>query len=305
MKVLIEHERKGLTLKVLTQEQLTTKVSFPSDRIVDKNPYYEGASPYHLNYAGYEPCSPGYSFGPYIRKSFLLHLVSRGNGTLYKDHASYPVHKGQIFAIYPGEVTTYQASTDDPWNYYWIGFSGYQAASIMEQMGFSKETPVISVSNPEVLIESIELILSLSNDSLGDELGRTGEMLRFFSTIIKDKPAKRAVQRHSRSEYAEYALRYIANHFDQNIKISELATQIGISRCYLSKIFTSTYKMSPQEFLIRLRLEHATDLLSHSKLNITEIGRQCGYPDLFTFSKTFHKHIGCSPGEYRTRYSEE
>lgn len=305
MKIQIKQERKGHVMTMLTKEQLTTEVSFDKNSVVDDVSYYQGASPYHLNYCGYEPCPSGYTFGPYMRKSFVLHLVVRGNGILMKDGKTYQVLPGQIFAIYPEEITTYQASKEDPWNYYWIGFSGYQAEQILERMGFSKEYPVVSVADVKKLIECVENILSMTADSLGDEIGRTGEMLRFFHTVIKGKKMEMSSSKAGGAEYAEYALRYISNNFDKNIKIAELAEQIGVNRSYLTKIFTNIYKMSPQTFLTRLRLEHATDLLIHSKLNVTEIGLQCGYSDIFAFSRMFSRHIGCSPMEYRNQFASE
>lgn len=305
MKVLIQHEREGHVMKMLTREQLTTEVSFEKNSVVDNISYYQGASPYHLNYCGYEPCPSGYTFGPYMRKSFLLHFVVRGSGSLEKEDRIYKVSPGQIFAIYPGEITTYRASKDDPWKYYWIGFNGYQAEQILERMGFSRETPVVSVGDVKTLIECVENILSMTQDSLGDEIGRTGEMLRFFHTVIREKQSEMSSSRAGGAEYAEYALRYISNNFDKNIKIADLAKKIGINRSYLAKIFTNIYKMSPQSFLTKLRLDHATDLLVHTNLNVTEIGLQCGYNDIFAFSRMFSRHLGCSPLEYRKRFAPE
>ena len=116
---------------------------------VEDIPHLPGLSsvnPIILDYYGSEQCEPGYKFGPFVRTSFVLHMVTRGCGCLYKKEGAFPVHAGQAFLICPEEVTTYQADQDDPWKYMWIGFHGYQAEHMMAQAGLSGEHPVISVS---------------------------------------------------------------------------------------------------------------------------------------------------------------
>lgn len=101
------------------------------------------------------------------------------------------------------------------------------------------------------------------------------------------------------SEYAEYALRYITNNYSQNIHITELAEKIGVVRSYLTKSFTTLYHMSPQEYLIRLRLERASYYLENSSMAIADISDRCGFSDLSSFCKLFKKRLGSTPTEYR------
>ena len=74
--------------------------------------------------AGEQACPPGHSFGPNVRNYTLLHYVITGRGTFYARNQAFPVGPGQVFLILPGEVTTYQADENDPWQYRWIGFNG-------------------------------------------------------------------------------------------------------------------------------------------------------------------------------------
>ena len=81
-------------------------------------------NPINLNYFGSEQCESGYSFGPFVRTSYVLHLVRSGKGKLMKQGNTYEVSCGQAFLIYPGEETVYQADDEEPWNYMWVGFHG-------------------------------------------------------------------------------------------------------------------------------------------------------------------------------------
>ena len=299
MKVLVKTDKEGSEMKILTQSQSTQLVRFSRNNAADKLTQYEGTSPYHLNYCGYESCPAGYAFGPHQRSSYLIHLVTKGYGSYYTENGKHIVKEGQMFLIYPEEVTTYTASEDDPWFYYWIGFNGYQAGYILEQMGFSKDKLVIDVTNVSDLVSCIEQMFAASKDTFGNELERTSALLKFFATVINDQPNTGSNETKSFAEYAEYTMRYISNHFDQDIHITDIAEEIGIDRSYLSKSFTHQYNMSPQEYLIRLRMEHAGTLLANTSLSITEVSVRCGYTDVFAFSKMFRKRMGSSPRDYR------
>lgn len=300
MQVLQFQERKGFGIKVQTKE-LSQQVDFPKGGIADTQCMYDGPSPYHLNYCGYEPCEAGYVFGPYIRSSYLIHLVASGSGVYHTEHNTFHVQAGQLFLIYPGETTTYKASMTDPWTYYWVGFSGYQAELILAEMGFTREKPVISLKKPEKAIACIEKIIRCSDNSLKNELRRTSELLKFFSQAIDTDGNSDKVVPKRGTEYAEAAMRYISTNYSQNVQIGELAEKIGVVRSYLTRAFTLRYNMSPQEYLIRIRLEHASNYLLNTDMVIADITERCGFSDVSSFCKLFKKRTNCTPTEYRNQ----
>ena len=78
---------------------------------------------------GYEQCDPGHSFGPATRNHYLFHYILSGTGTLMADNAkgetqTYSIKSGQGFIIFPGQINTYIADKQLPWEYMWIEFDG-------------------------------------------------------------------------------------------------------------------------------------------------------------------------------------
>jgi hypothetical protein len=73
---------------------------------------------------GYEDCAKNHFFGPAIRKYYLLHFVVSGFGKFEIGGKSYSVGPGEIFVIPPDEETYYEADSEHPWHYIWIGFTG-------------------------------------------------------------------------------------------------------------------------------------------------------------------------------------
>ena len=94
-------------------------------------------------------------------------------------------------------------------------------------------------------------------------------------------------------------MRYLTNNYTRKLRISNVASYIGIDRSYLTKIFREEYHTSPQEFLVQLRMEKAISLLSQTSESITSIALQIGYPDSLAFSRIFKQRTGQSPSEYR------
>lgn len=80
--------------------------------------------------------------------------------------------------------------------------------------------------------------------------------------------------------------------------LEELGRLVGCSPFYLSRTFSSELGMTIPQFLRRLRLERAAELLRSGKFNVTEAALEVGYSSLSHFSQAFHEQYGCCPGLY-------
>ena len=256
-----------------------------------------------LDYCGFEHCFPRHSYGPYIRDSYVIHVVVDGSGMLDYDGKRWQIHKGQMFVLLPGDETTYYADKEDPWYYCWIGFHGSCAGKVVESIGFSRKEPVLSlkdVSNTERIIKEM---LATKDLALDGQLRRKAGMLMILADMIAE--GKKEYEGYITPEeisYSEYAVRYINNHFFEKVRIQDLAKRIGISRSYLVKLMKQETGMSPQEYLIETRMRRASDLLTRSMDPIRNIAAECGYEDALAFSKVFKVRFGLNPSDYRKLY---
>ena len=258
-----------------------------------------------LDFCGFEHCLPRHSYGPYVRKNYVIHVVVSGKGVLDYSGRRWEIREGQMFILFPGEETTYYADKTDPWYYCWIGFQGTSAAKIVESIGFSAQTPVLTLSDAMKVESEIKKMLEARDLTLDGQLKRNAGMLEILSNLIVES-AERAETDSSPNiySYSEYAVRYINNHFSEKIRIQDLADHIGISRSYLVKLMKQETGMSPQEYLIETRMRRASDLLSRTNDSIRVIAAECGYDDALAFSKVFKSRFGLNPTEYREQYSK-
>ena len=90
-------------------------------------------------------------------------------------------------------------------------------------------------------------------------------------------------------------------HYQRELTVEEIANACQLNRTYFSKLFKAKRGCPPQEFLIRLRLSKAADLLRTTSVSIGDICASCGYPNQLYFSQAFKQHYGLPPREWRAK----
>ena len=86
-----------------------------------------------------------------------------------------------------------------------------------------------------------------------------------------------------------------AEFLKNELSVSTLAEECGITESYFRRIFTRKYGVSPKEYIIRLRMGYAKDLLSSGDVSVTEAAEICGYSEVTHFSREFSKRVGVPP----------
>ncbi|MBD2100996.1 helix-turn-helix domain-containing protein [Leptolyngbya sp. FACHB-261] len=94
---------------------------------------------------------------------------------------------------------------------------------------------------------------------------------------------------------------YIKSHFEQEIKLAELAKVANMSPHHFGKRFKQSTGMPPHQYVMKCRIEQARKLLSNPQFSIAEVGQQLGFYDQSHFTHTFRKHTTLTPQQYRDR----
>ena len=89
-----------------------------------------------------------------------------------------------------------------------------------------------------------------------------------------------------------------ANYTKSDLQISEIASKSFISEVYFRKLFKAEFGMSPQKYIIKLRLQKASELIETGDYSLKEIAFMSGYNDYKYFSSEFKLYFGVSPSEY-------
>ena len=128
-----------------------------------------------------------------------------------------------------------------------------------------------------------------------------------FSDFLHYAILSRSVNRQESTECSEIraAAAYLCEHFTQPLSLADCAARLHLSVSRFSHLFTKTIGISPYQYLLRLRLDRACELLLHTELDIRHIAQLVGFDDPSYFSRLFRKRFAKTPGAFRTAYSQE
>ena len=95
-------------------------------------------------------------------------------------------------------------------------------------------------------------------------------------------------------------VRYIDAHFrEPELDINTVCNVGFISASSLQRSFNAHFDMSPKQYLLKLRMNHALELLAENVLSVKEIAYACGFSDELYFIRFFRKHTGMTPARFR------
>ncbi|EOU1603085.1 AraC family transcriptional regulator [Clostridium perfringens] len=255
----------------------------------------------NVDECGIEQGIPGLGYNYEVLKDIVIHYVTKGYGTFKFNGKVYNLKKGDIFILLKGMQVEYVASIDDPWEYYWIGFSGSNANEYLNRTSITNSCVANCEENskiPQIILNMCE-ISKTYNPSRSDDILLLKELYSLLYALIEEFPKPFEYKDKELHTYIQDALNFINSNYMHSITVQEIADYVNLSRSYLYKMFIKNLGISPQRYLINLRMYKATLLLKGTKLPIGEVASSVGYSDSLLFSKTFSKHFSMSPLNYR------
>ena len=103
-------------------------------------------------------------------------------------------------------------------------------------------------------------------------------------------------------KHLDNVIDYIQTYLEQNLGLAELAQLSNLSPFYFSRLFKESTGVTPYQYISKLRMERAKQLLKNTDLAIAEIALQCGYSSQSSFSTAFLKATKVTPKTYRDRF---
>jgi signal transduction histidine kinase/AraC-like DNA-binding protein/DNA-binding response OmpR family regulator len=101
------------------------------------------------------------------------------------------------------------------------------------------------------------------------------------------------------SAIVKRAVSYLHENYTRPVSRWEIASAVGVSEDYLSRVFSREFGVTPWDYLNRYRILQAKALLLNTSENVGHVARQVGFKDQAYFSRVFHKLTGLSPQAFR------
>ncbi len=247
-----------------------------------------------------------------------LVIVLRGRGLHIAPGVSWPIGAGDAFVLHGDQEHGYVDTADlDLVNIMFVPedlnlpsadtatLPGYHILFTLEPMFRQRDRfesrlrmSQDQLRRVEALVERLERELrdktaGWQYSALGSFMLIVADLSRFY--METDTPAAQPLQRLGR------VVSYAERHYSEAPSLERLAEVGCMSRRTLSRLFRRALGVSPIEYMVRLRIERAMELLSSSEESITEIALQLGYSDGNYFTRQFRALTGTTPTEARRR----
>jgi len=273
--------------------------------------YYEASSVHyyvpqpagreHLLYypvsIGYFDCKPSYGVQRNLFSSYLLLIMLTGSMYYQTMKSRGVVRAGQVLLLDCNAPHSYSAQGKCSFTF--VHFSGAQSKEIYEEIERTTGN-LIPMPDPNEMHEAIGDMLSRMRSERRMNESETSATIYGMLMKLLDKSGASG-DGGTGHPVVDRAITYIQSHLTDRLSVDDISANAGYSPSYFSHIFTSETGMSPYQFVVKSRVEHAQQLLKTTRLAVQEIAFQCGFNSVANFCYTFRRVTGASPHEYRKR----
>lgn len=233
----------------------------------------------------------------------IVILCAEGAGWCELDGVRHEVGAGEVLIIPPRLPHRYYADARQPWSIWWLHVTGADVPDLLTAIGFSATQPTGTLINPLAAIDLAEQVCdALARDETSASLTvAAGAAWHLLAQLAAERD-RRAVDD---SEPVRLVQDHLRAHLGSTVNVPELAALAGFSTSHFSARFRAATGFSVIEYLKRLRMARARQLLITSNHSIAEIANAVGYSDPFYFSRQFASVNGVSPRDFRARANEE
>lgn len=160
------------------------------------------------------------------------------------------------------------------------------------------------ISDPLVYQICLALKADLEGDGTGDGFYADSMATALAAHLLRRYSTRKHKLREHEDGLSKYklvqAIEYINDHLSENkLSLAAIAAELHMSQYYFCRLFKQATGMTPHQYLIQQRIEHAKQLLRLPELTITRIAIDCGFANQSHFAKYFRLHTGLSPQRFR------
>ncbi len=232
------------------------------------------------------------------REDYYLQYLTKGKMDVWLDGKHHIMQPGQAILYYPHTAYRYAMHRQEAVQYYWLHFTGSEAAELVKTCNLPNRTLLNVGVNTSLVLDFEGLFRDfMLRDRCFDHSSTAG-----LTSICVEISRRSELAFSSPSETDSriyHSLAHIHKNYAYSLKIEDLAAHEHLSPSRFRTLFKERTGLSPMDYLTALRINHARQLMSQTELRMSEIAEMVGYTDQLYFSRIFKKHTRLTPSAYR------
>lgn len=246
-----------------------------------------------VNYVVHRPCNSMWRMHTVCYEDKYVAVVAlNGSAVFTLCDEELCVKKNDVVIFPPGTARSGRASEDSPWEFVSIIFN-LECDEISREV-FSETYLHFHDTNAELRNKFVEVAHEWSERKPCYRV----KCKYLVMNILYDLVCSNLLHSgHLHQHKLEEVYRFIQENLLNEINIRELAEHIGLSSSYFRKLFKERYGEAPMQYITKLRIEKARDLLASGEFNVTEAAYMSGFNDIYYFSTVFKKETGFPPSK--------
>ena len=233
--------------------------------------------------------------------SYAVVLVESGQGFLETDAGGRRSVKGPaLFWLFPNRQHSYRPDAEG-WSERWALFEGSLVRDFLRLRLISEQNPLTILRN----LDNIQRLFGSIHDDLIEDtnLSRAAASSALHQIVIlAARQASQAVLSPQQGLDVGEIIEALRQRATQSLDMAAFAAEYQMSPATLRRKITAEVGLPPKAFQLRLRMDHAKELLTMTDDKIEIVASKVGFDDPFYFSRLFHERENCTPREFRARY---
>lgn len=225
-----------------------------------------------------------------------------GRGIVIVDGKRYHMEKESLFYLAPGVAHEYYPVEEGQWTTCWVVLRGEYLTQLLQNIGLERFAYGECVVTPEIRTIFSQLMVA-AKDTLGGAQQCSVLLYEYILSVWRSlaEQGRDGRQAEKAKGLLKNAVQHMEEHYAKDISLEELAQKSGITKQHFCRVFREQMGMRPMEYLARLRIAAARELLLQTGSSVEEIGKQVGYDNPTYFGMVFKKYEGITPTECRRR----
>jgi len=246
--------------------------------------------------AGWEECSPGYVIKRNGFQHLALEYIAGGQWELETHGRKWIVGPGTIFSYGPGIAYSLKALSDSGLTKYFVDIAGRSASVLLTRTGLRGAKPG-HVLHGRWLHDILDQLIETAHLRPGARKTVSRMLLALLLERIREDIRTEPHFSQARQSY-ELCRRYLADNYMRIRNLSEAARACGVSAPHLSRLFHRFDTELPKDLLLRLKINHAAELILRGRLPVKVAAAQVGFDDPYHFSRCFKRVHGVAPSYF-------